>query len=148
MLFLPLLELKNYSRYIAQYLLTLLTNKEKVIVTKEQFILLLDTIYSNKKHFPLDLKQDLAKKLSDLQPLLFVNKKEKYQNLFDVFFKKLVENSNKSYQDCLCDILIEIFHKDETTLINWNKAYSKNIVSSGILLKYIGKCRDVYCFIF
>lgn len=131
--------MKNYSRYIACYLLKLLNKKEDLTITKEQFLLLLDTIYSNRKHFPADLKHELAEKMFDIKPLLFKNKKEKYHGFFDLVFKKIVVNSNKSYQDCLCDILIDIFHKDETTLTNWSKVYSKNIAASAILLQYIGK---------
>lgn len=130
--------MKNYSRYVASYLLQLINKKEGVSITKEQFLLLLDTIHSNKKNFPTDLKQELIIKISELKPLLFQNKKEKYQNYFDLVFKKIL-NSNKSYQDCLCDILIEFFHKDETALANWNKLYSKNIAISAVFLKYIGK---------
>lgn len=142
-LFLPLIEMKNYSRYVASYLLTLLSKKEDITITKEQFLLILDTIYLNKKNFPTDLKQKLSEKILDLKPLLFKNKKEKYQPFFELVFKKIIVNSNKSYQDCLCDILIDIFNKDETTLINWNKLYSKNVATSAILLRYISKCLNI-----
>lgn len=130
--------MKNYSRYVASYLSKLLTQKDNIAITKEQYLLLLDAVYSNKKNFPSDLKQDLSNKLSMVMPLLFKNKKEKYSNFFELVFKKILVNSDKSYQDCLCDILINIFHEDKTTLTNWSKIYSKNVATSAILLKYLG----------
>lgn len=131
--------MKNYSRYVATYLLNLLSKKEDFTITKEQYILLLDTVFSNNKNFPTDLKQELSKKLSTLQGVLFKNKKEKYQTFFDQLFKKILTNNNTLYQDCICDILIQIFEKDETILTNWNKIYSKNVAASAIILKYLGK---------
>lgn len=139
--------MKNYSRYVGSYLLKLLSKKD-ITITKEQYLLLVDTIHSNKKNFPVDLKNELAKKVFDLKPALFSNKKEKLSNLFDLIFKKILVNSNKSYEDCLCDILIDVFHKDESTLSNWNKIYSKNVATSAILLKYLGKYFTFYLIIF
>lgn len=141
--------MKNYSRYICSYLLNLLSKKD-ITITKEQYLLLVETIHTNKKNFPVDLKNELAEKITDLKPTLFSNKKEKCSNLFDVMFKKILVNSNKPYQDCLCDILIDVFHKDESTLSSWNKIYSKNVATSAILLKYLGNylnCYSTICFI-
>lgn len=134
----PLLDMKNYSLYVVSYLLSVLNKENDASVSKEEFFLVLDTIYSNKKNFPKDLKQQLQSKVADLKLLLFANKKEKYYNYVEFVLKKIVTNSNKPYQDCLCDVLVEVFHRDNTTLANWNKIYSKHIAGSSLLLNYIG----------
>lgn len=106
----------------------------------EKYMLLLDLIHSSKKNFPGDLKPELCKKMLEVRPLVLQFKKEKCQDLFEQVFKKIAVNNNKSYQDCICDILIEIFHRDYTTLTNWYRIYTKNLPSSAIILQYIGKC--------
>lgn len=128
--------MKNYSRYVCVYLSKLLKRKD-ISITLEDYLLLLDIVYSNKKNFPVDMKNILAEGILEIKPLLFSNKKEKYSYLFEQSFKNLLASSNKSYQDCLCDILIDIFHKDESTLASWNKVYSKNIATSAVILQYI-----------
>lgn len=134
--------MKNYSRYIWIYLSKLL-NRKDVTITMEDYLLLIDIVYSNKKNFPVDMKTILSERISEIKPLVFNNKKDKFSNLFEQIFKKLLVSSNKSYQDCLCDILIDIFHKDESTLASWNKVYSKNIATSAIILQYISNYSSI-----
>ncbi|KAJ8976096.1 hypothetical protein NQ317_008433 [Molorchus minor] len=69
--------------------------------------------------------------------MLFRNSKEKYHNYIDILLKKIVMNSNKSYQDCLCDVLVNIFVRDPTTLANWGKSYPKNVAASALVLAYL-----------
>lgn len=78
-------------------------------------------------------------KVENLKPLLFRNTKEKYHTYIDLLLKKIQSNNNLSYQNSVCDVILDVFHKDPTTLANWNKIYSKNIAGSAVLLKYIGK---------
>lgn len=137
-LFLPLLEMKNYSRFVVQYLLDLLSRKYDDSISRDEFLLILDTIYSNKKNFPTDLKEELSKKIANVKELLFKNNKEKYHSYIEVLLKKIITNSNKPYQSYICDVLVEIFVKDATTLSTWNKVYAKNVAASSILLRHIG----------
>lgn len=135
-----MIDMKSYSRYIASYLLKLLSTKDNITISKEQFLQLIDVVYINNKNFPADLKQDLSNKLREIKSSIFKNKKEKYSNFFELVFQKILINSDKSYQDCICDILINIFIEDKTLLTNWCKIYSKNVLPSTILLSYIGNC--------
>lgn len=137
-LFLPLLEMKNYSRFVVQYLLDLLNRKYDDSISRDEFLLILDTIYSNRKNFPVDLKEELSKKIADVKGLLLKNNKETHHSYVEVFLKKIITDSNKSYQSYICDVLVEVFAKDATTLSTWNKVYAKNVAASSILLRHIG----------
>ncbi|KAJ8958641.1 hypothetical protein NQ318_016366 [Aromia moschata] len=137
-LFLPLLDMKNYSRFVAKYLLDLISgNNNDASLSTDEFLLIVDTVYAANKNCPIDLKEQLSKKIPALKDLLFRNPKEKYHTQIDVLLRKIVMNCNKSYQDCICSVLVEMFTKDPTTLSNWNKIYGKNIASSAVLLSYI-----------
>ncbi|XP_066249199.1 transmembrane protein 214 isoform X1 [Euwallacea similis] len=133
---LPLLEMKNYSKYIVKYLLELTNRDHKAPLTRDQYLLILDTIFSNKKNFPLELQKDLVQNIPKLSQQLLNNKRENFHGLIEPLIKRLSQNT-KAYQNCLCQVLVEIFTKDQTTLNAWNKIYAKNLLSSAVLLKYI-----------
>lgn len=141
---LPLIEMKNYSKYVVKYLLDLISQKEKVQITKEQYLLILDVIYSNRKNFPVELQKELYKHVPNLKAFLFANSKERYHNYVEHFLKRLSVTTNSSYQNTLCDIIIEIYTKDQSTMAPWNKIYIKNVSSSAILLNYISKYNHIF----
>ncbi|XP_018577765.1 transmembrane protein 214 [Anoplophora glabripennis] len=136
-LFLPLLDMKNYTRFVVKYLLDLLNRKYDESISTDEFLLILDTIYLDKKNFPVDLKEELDRKVTNLKALLFKNK-EKHHAYVEVLLKKIVTNSNKPYQNCICDVLVDIFANDATTMSIWNKVYAKNVAASSVLLRRIG----------
>lgn len=131
--------MKHYSPYVASYLLKLISHPQLTSLNREQYFLILDIVYSNKKNISADLQENLVKNIENLKPLLFRNVKEKYHTYVDFLLRKITSNNSKSYQNSLCEILLDVFQRDQTTLINWNKLYSKNIVGSSILLEYIGE---------
>ncbi|KAF7279687.1 hypothetical protein GWI33_006848 [Rhynchophorus ferrugineus] len=141
-LMLPLIEMKNYSKYVVKYLLDLISQKEKVQITKEQYLLILDIIYTNRKNFPVELQKELYVQAPQLKSFLFANSKERYHNYVEPFLKRLSMTTNSSYQNVLCDTIIEIFTKDQSTMAHWNKIYIKNLSSSAILLNYISDNYD------
>lgn len=134
---LPLLDMKSYSRYVVRYLLELTSRDHDSHLSKEQFLLILDTIFSTKKNFPTELQKDLIQNLPKLKRLLLNNKRESPNGLVEPFLKKITLTSNVAYQNCLCDILVEVFSKDQSALAAWNKVYSKNLGASAVLLRYI-----------
>lgn len=142
---LPLLDMKSYSRYVVRYLLELTSRDHDSHLSKEQFLLILDTIFSTKKNFPTELQKDLVQNLPKLKRLLLNNKRESPNGLVEPFLKKITLTSNVAYQNCLCDILVEVFSKDQSALAAWNKVYSKNLGASAVLLRYISKCFFLYC---
>ncbi|XP_056635637.1 transmembrane protein 214 [Diorhabda sublineata] len=131
-LFLPLLEMKHYSRYVLTYLINLLKiNKEKPL-SLDELLLILNVVYNNKKNMPNDLIQELTAIVSDIKPSSI-----KQSGNIDILLKNINLNSNALYQTYLCDILVETFYNDQSTLSTWGKIYSKNIQSSAILLEYM-----------
>lgn len=138
-LMLPLIEMKNYSRYIVKYLINLIKNSEhqNVLITKEEYLTLLDITYLGSKNFPSDLKQDLQISTPILKEALFA-KNNDLGRLVDYFLRKININNNKSYQNCLVDVIVECFIRDMSTIQIWTKIYAKNVSSSTILLSYIG----------
>ncbi|CAH0550148.1 unnamed protein product [Brassicogethes aeneus] len=136
-LMLPLMEMKAYSRFIAKYLLDIITSNKDISLTKEEYLLILDTIHSNKKNFPNELKNDFSKQADKLKQSLFGNPKEKYNPYVDAFLNKIISNSNKAYQNSLSSALIEVFQRDPSTFVNWSKGYSKNLAASVIVMKYL-----------
>ncbi|XP_050295863.1 transmembrane protein 214 [Anthonomus grandis grandis] len=141
-LMLPLLEMKSYSQYVLKYLVQLTNQDFETQLTKEQYLLILDTAFSSKKNLPAALQKDLVKNVPKLKKLLFSNKKERYNSYVEVLLKKINATTNVSYQNALCDILIDIFNKDQSTLAVWNKVYSKNLLASAVLLRYMSDNRD------
>ncbi|CAG9768719.1 unnamed protein product [Ceutorhynchus assimilis] len=137
-LMLPLLDMKSYSKYIVKYLIELTSQEHESPLTRDQYLLILDTTFSSKKNFPSELQKDLIGNLPKLKSLLFSNK-EKFNNSVELFLKKIAATTNIQYQNCLCDILVEIFTKDQSTLTSWNKVYSKNLLASALLLRFISK---------
>lgn len=136
----PLLEMKNYARYIVKYLLDVLNSlNEQATIAKEDYFLILDTVYSNKKNFPTEYKQKLIKIIPTLKPLLLNVNNESYKQSFNTLFKKLTTvTNNKPYQNCLCDIICDVFNKEPNCLNIWESNYKTSVEASAVLLSYIG----------
>ncbi|KAG5876904.1 hypothetical protein JTB14_001188 [Gonioctena quinquepunctata] len=136
-LFLPLLDMKSYSRFGLNYLLILITSNKDVTITKEDFLWLVDIIYSTKKTLPSDLLHTLTSEVPRLKQLLLDNNKERYNNYIEILLKQIVSHNSELYRKCLCDVLLEIFFKDQTNLASWIKVYNKTVVASAILLEHM-----------
>ncbi|XP_050500167.1 transmembrane protein 214 [Diabrotica virgifera virgifera] len=132
-LFLPLIDMKNYSRYILTYLVNLIKNTNEKSLTLEESLSILNIVYSNRKNMPSDLVQEVSNNVARIKPL---NSKKGSSNI-EIMLKNIVLNNNASYQKCLCDILVEAFHQDPSALAAWSKAYSKNVQSSAVVLEHI-----------
>jgi hypothetical protein len=137
---LPLIELKHYSKYIVKYLIDLIKNADGGSLTREQYVMLLESIFSNKKNFPNDLKQELISISPNLKFFLFGSlKSEAFHSSLEFYLKKITTNDSYLLQECLCDVIIQGLNRDQSSLDHWSKIYVKNIAPSAILLEYIGK---------
>lgn len=141
---LPVIEMKNYSRYVFTYLIDLINRFNDIPITKEQYLSVMDTIYSNKKNVPVDLIQSLQNTVPKLKLLLFTNNSDKYNSFIEPLLKNLAINENILYQNEICDVIITCLQKDHTCFGTWNKNYIKTLPSSAILLNYMG----MYLYIF
>lgn len=137
---LPLIDMKNYSRFIIKYLIEIINRHKNSYLSKDQYILVLDIIFSNKKNFPNDLTKDLNNILPILKNLMFNDgNNEKYYNFVDTLLKKLQNNTNKLYRDEICDVLITCLIKDKTSFSAWSKNYTKSLSASAVVFNYIGE---------
>ncbi|CAH1365193.1 unnamed protein product [Tenebrio molitor] len=137
-LMLPLIELKHYSKYIVKYLIDLIKNADGGSLTREQYVMLLESIFSNKKNFPNDLKQELISISPNLKFFLFgSHKSETFHSSLEFYLKKITTNDSYLLQECLCDVIIQGLNRDQSSLDHWSKIYVKNIAPSAILLEYI-----------
>lgn len=138
-LMLPLIEMKNYSRYIVEYLLYVLRkHNNEVTVTKEEFLLVLDTVFSKRK-FPPEITQKLNKAAIELSALLNRNKTTKSNVFVELLIKKLLETDDSQNQKILCELFVSCLVKDQASFGNWNKIYAKNLPQSAALLNHMSK---------
>lgn len=136
---LPVIEMKNYSRFVVKYLIDLVNRHDNVCITKDQYLLILDVVFSNIKNLPSDLIKDLTSIVPKARKLLFSQStNDRYHLYVDSLLKKLQNNSNKKYTDELCGSLVVCLSKDNTSFGNWTKSYTKYLDGSAVLLKYIG----------
>lgn len=85
---LPLIEMKNYSRYVVEYLVNIINLNSNSFITKEQYLLLLNVIFSSKKNFPAELNKQLVETASKLNVLLLEqNGDKKYHSFIEPFLK-------------------------------------------------------------
>lgn len=137
---LPLIEMKNYTRYVVEYLVNIIKSDSDSFVTKEQYLLLLNVIFSSKKNFPSDLNNQLIETASKLNVLLLEqNKDKKYNSFIEPFIKKLSDNNNVQYQNNICYVIATCLMRDPVSFENWNKIYLKHLPQSALVLKYIGE---------
>lgn len=137
-LMLPLLEMKNYSRYIVEYLFHILSKHKETAVTKEEFFLVLDTVFPKKKH-PSDVAQQLNKAAIELSALLDRNKDIKSNNFVEALLKKLSDSDNNQTQKILCELLVSCLIKDQISFGVWSKVYAKNLSGSAALLNHLSE---------
>ncbi|KRT84526.1 hypothetical protein AMK59_2105 [Oryctes borbonicus] len=135
---LPLIEMKNYSRYVTTYLVDLINRFNDVPITKEQYLSIMDIVYSNKRNIAPDLTQSLYNIVPKLKLLLFINNTDKYNGFIEPLLKTLALNENTMCRNEVCDVIITCLQKDHTCFGAWNKNYTKALPSSAILLNYIG----------
>lgn len=141
-LMLPLIEMKNYSRYIVEYLLHILKRHKDVVVTREEFFLLLDTLLSKKK-YPSDVMQQLNKTAAEL-PAVFDKIKDLKSTIFVEPLLKKLSDADDQHRKVFCELLVNCIIKDKNSYITWSKIYTKNLVASAALLKYISKFCNLF----
>lgn len=138
---LPLIEMKNYTRYVVEYLVNIIKQNSKSSITKDQYLLLLNVIFSSKKNLPSDLNNQLNETASKLNVLLLEqNGDKKYHNFIEPFVKRLSDNNNAHYQNNVCYVIVTCLMRDPVSFETWDKIYTKHLPQSALILKYIGEC--------
>lgn len=148
--FLPLLEQKNYSKYVITYLSTLLNLHEDTKVTQEQYLAMLDLVNNKKNSLPKDLSSKLTSQLFKFKEMYFKNSGNKLQVAFNQLMKKLpnqyLSGSNVDpYNEVILDSLIECLTLDDSCNMTWRQLFHKCSKQSATLIEHINENWDIAC---
>lgn len=136
---LPLLEMKNYTKFVTKYLVKVVRQHESVCLTREQYFAVSDVIFSQKKNFPGDLAKELNGLLPALRKMLFgKGSGEKFHTFVDPFLKRVQGSSNQGQREEFCRIIVSCLVEDKMGFGSWAKCYVKYLVGSACLLNFIG----------
>lgn len=134
----PLLEMKNYSKFVVQYLVQLVKRHENVTISKDNFMFLFD--FCHKKHnLPNEVTQQLISLSKILKTIISKRSDSKNTSIFEPLFVKLINSTTNATKNDIINILISLLSHDSNCFNIWIQLYSKNTQQSNILLKYIRK---------
>lgn len=135
----PLLEMKNYSKYVVQYLAQLLKRHENVILSKDNYLYLFDLCHS-KHSLPNEASQQLASLSKNLKNMLITDKSDKkYSTYFEALLVKLVNAATSTVKNDICSTLVSLLSKDANCYSTWVQMYTKHLQQSCNLLNYISE---------
>lgn len=144
-LFLPVIELKNYSKYVVSYLSNLLDTHAKMDSTKvsqDQLFAMIDQVNNKRNGLPKDLSSDLIKQLFKYKDIYFNKSNNKLQVTFNQLMKKLPNQylsgaSLDPYQEVLVDCLVDCLARDDSCNATWRQLFHRCSKQSATLLDYI-----------
>ncbi|CAG9795904.1 unnamed protein product [Diatraea saccharalis] len=144
-LFLPIAELKNYSKYVISYLNQLLdnhTSMDNVKVTQDQLFAMFDMVNNKRNSLTKDLSSDLIMQLSKYKDIFFAQSGSKLQVLFNQIMKKLPNqylsgSGLDPYNKVLVECLVDCLQKDDSCNATWRQLFHKCSKQSATLLEYI-----------
>ncbi|CAG9564224.1 unnamed protein product [Danaus chrysippus] len=144
-LFFPLIELKNYSKYVILYLCEIL-NKHAAMdstkVTQDQLMAMLDMVNSKRNSLSKDLSSDLIKQLSKYKDIYFKHSGNKLQVTFNQLMKKLPNqylsgNTLDSYNKVIVESLIDCLQLDDSCNATWRQLFNRCSKQSATVIEYI-----------
>ncbi|CAH0401163.1 unnamed protein product [Chilo suppressalis] len=144
-LFLPIVELKNYSKYVILYISKLLDNHksmDNVKISQDQLFAMFDMVNNKRNSLSKDLSSDLIMQLSKYKDIFFAQSGNKLQVLFNQIMKKLPNQYLSGggldpYNRVLVDCLVDCLHKDDSCNATWRQLFHKCSKQSATLLEYI-----------
>lgn len=144
-LFLPIIELKNYSKFVVLYLSKLLDKHASVDSTKlsqEQLLAMFDLVNNKRNSLSKDLSSDLIKQLIKYKDIYFNRSGNKLQVTFNQIMKKLPNqflsgSTLDPYNRVLVESLIDCLQRDDSCNVTWRQLFQKCTKQSATLLDYI-----------
>ncbi|KAH9631853.1 hypothetical protein HF086_014325 [Spodoptera exigua] len=144
-LFLPIIELKNYTKYVVGYLSNLLDEHgtmENTKVSQDQLFAMIDMVNNKRSALPKDLSSDLIKQLSKYKDIYFNKSNNKLQVTFNQLMKKLPNQylsgaSLDPYHRVLVDCLVDCLVRDDSCNATWRQLFHRCSKQSATLLDYI-----------
>ncbi|CAK1550700.1 unnamed protein product [Leptosia nina] len=144
-IFFPIIELKNYTKYIISYLSKHLDRHARMDATKvsqEQLLTMFDTINSKKNGLSRELSSDLIKQLIKYKDIYFSKSGNKLQVTFNQLMKKLpnqyLSGANlDNYNQVIVESLIDCLALDDSCNATWRQLFSRCSKQSASLIEYI-----------
>ncbi|KAM3960329.1 transmembrane protein 214 [Aphomia sociella] len=144
-LFLPIIELKNYSKFIVLYLSSLLDKHATMDATKvsqEQLLAMFDMVNSKRNSVSKELSSDLIKQLTKYKDIYFSRSGNKLQVTFNHIMKKLPNQflsgpTLDSYNRVLVESLVDCLERDDSSNATWRQLFQKCTKQSATLLDFI-----------
>ncbi|KAI5640139.1 hypothetical protein NE865_07396 [Phthorimaea operculella] len=144
-LFLPVIELKNYSKYVTGYLSNMLDrheNLDNVKVSQDQLLAMIDLVNNKRNGLSKEVSSDLIKQLCKYKDIYFIKSGNKLQVLFNQIMKKLPNqylsgSALDAYNQVLVEILLDCLAKDDSCNATWRQLFHKCTKQSATMLEYI-----------
>ncbi|XP_059057940.1 transmembrane protein 214 [Achroia grisella] len=144
-LFLPIIELKNYSKFVIVYLSKLLdehASMDSTKVSQEQLLAMFDLVNNKRNSLSKELSSDLIKQLTKYKDIYFNRSGNKLQVTFNQIMKKLpnqflIGPALDPYNRVLVESLIDCLQRDDACNATWRQLFQKCTKQSATLLDYI-----------
>ncbi|GBP13949.1 Transmembrane protein 214-B [Eumeta japonica] len=143
-LFLPIIDLKNYTKYIVDYLSKIQEvhmARGTANISQEQFLGMCDMV-ANKRGNQSKLPSDLMKQLIVFKDIYFKSNTNKFQVTFNQLMKKLpnqyIPNQKlDEYTTLLLMSLVECLQRDDSCNATWRQLFNRCSKQSAMLIQYI-----------
>ncbi|XP_045501564.1 transmembrane protein 214 isoform X1 [Colias croceus] len=144
-IFLPIVELKNYSKYIIGYLSKHLDRHARMDNTKvsqDQLLAMFDTINGKKNSMSKELSSDLIKQLVKYKDIYFSKSGNKLQVTFNQLMKKLPNQylsgpTLDPYNKVIIESLVDCLAMDDSCNATWRQLFNRCSKQSATLIEYI-----------
>ncbi|XP_045521969.1 transmembrane protein 214 [Pieris brassicae] len=144
-IFLPIIELKNYTKYIIAYLSNHLDRHARMDdtrVSQEQLFAMFDTINSKRNGLSKEMSSDLIKQLIKYKDIYFSKSGNKLQVTFNQFMKKLpnqyLSGTNLDpYNQVIVESLVNCLALDDSCNATWRQLFSRCSKQCATLIEYI-----------
>ncbi|XP_072942522.1 transmembrane protein 214 [Epargyreus clarus] len=143
-LFLPIIELKNYSKYVISYLSILMDKQAelKAVVNQDQLLAMFDLVNSKRSALSKDLSSDLIMQLSKYKDIYFQKSGNKLQVTFNQLMKKLPNqylsgSALDPYNRVLVESLLDCLQRDDSCNATWRQLFHKCTKQSATVIEYI-----------
>lgn len=144
-IFLPVLELKNYTKYVIGYLSKIIDHHSEmntINVNQDQFFSMIDLINTKKNGLSKEFSGDLIKQLSKYKDIYFKKSGNKLQVTFNQLMKKLPNqylsgSALDPYNKVIIESLVDCLSKDDSCNATWRQLFHRCSKQSASLLDFI-----------
>ncbi|XP_050674602.1 transmembrane protein 214 [Leptidea sinapis] len=144
-IFLPIIELKNYTKYVIRYLSKLLDRHVSMgdaKVTQDQLFAMFDLVNSKRGGLSKELSSDLMNQLVKYKDIYFSKSGNKLQVTFNQLMKKLPNqylsgSSLDQYNGVIVQSLVDCLARDDSCNATWRQLFQRCSKQSATLIEFI-----------